>query len=197
MWNNSDQYIISLKQCLLSLYYKRVTVCLEVLVEFHETHWILKQFHPILSAKFSICIGQLNVLCLKGAWNPITIFVEVITSQWFWKLLLEMMNPLLNNGNSTELTRCPSALCVSCGCLKSWLCLRIKWVRLHILWLRLQTKLFQIPTFLKTNSLEYHGLTMLVNKLLKNLRKLYENFSETLLQKMYLPLNNWEPKPDI
>ena len=33
-----DQYVIYLKQCLLSLYYKKITVCLEVLVEFHETY---------------------------------------------------------------------------------------------------------------------------------------------------------------
>ena len=35
----NDQYVVSLKQCLLSLYYKRITVCLEVSVEFHETCW--------------------------------------------------------------------------------------------------------------------------------------------------------------
>ena len=54
-----------------------------------------------------------------------------------------MMNLLLNTGNSTGLTGCPSALCVCRGCLTSWPCLRIQWLSLHILWLRLQTKLFQ------------------------------------------------------
>ena len=48
----SDQYVIYLKQCFLSLYYKKITVCLEVSVEFRETYWISKQFHLILSAKF-------------------------------------------------------------------------------------------------------------------------------------------------
>ena len=54
--NKSDQYVIYLKQCLLSMYYKRITVCLEVSVEFHEIYWILEQFRPILSAKFGIDI---------------------------------------------------------------------------------------------------------------------------------------------
>ena len=45
-------------QCLLSFGYKRITVCLEVLVESHETYWILKQFRPNLSAKFGIDICQ-------------------------------------------------------------------------------------------------------------------------------------------
>ena len=34
-----------------------------------------------------------------------------------------MMNLLLNTGNSTGLTGCPSALCVCGGCLTSWPCL--------------------------------------------------------------------------
>ena len=34
----SDQYVIYLKQYFLSLYYKKITVCLEVSVEFHETY---------------------------------------------------------------------------------------------------------------------------------------------------------------
>ena len=38
------------------------------------------------------------------------IFAEVITSQSFYKLLLEMMNLLLNTGNSTGLTGCVSQL---------------------------------------------------------------------------------------
>ena len=56
--NKSDQYVIYLKQCLLSLCYREITVCLEVLVQFQETYWILKQFHPILFAKFgNICLA--------------------------------------------------------------------------------------------------------------------------------------------
>ena len=49
--HKSDQYVIYFKQCFLSFYYKKVTVCLEVSVEFRETYKIPKQFHPILSAK--------------------------------------------------------------------------------------------------------------------------------------------------
>ena len=40
------------------------------------------------------------------------------------------------------------------------------------------------------NSRKYRGLTMFVNKLLKNVRKLNGKFFETLLQKMYLLLSN-------
>ena len=43
---------------------------------------------------------------------------------------------------------------------------------------------------LKINSQKYRGLTMLVNKQLKNERKLNGNFFGTLLQKMYLRLSN-------
>ena len=37
------------------------TVCLEILVELRETCWIVKQFHPILSAKFGRYIWQSKV----------------------------------------------------------------------------------------------------------------------------------------
>ena len=36
MSKKSDQYVIYLKQCFLSLYYKKITVCLEVSVEFRN-----------------------------------------------------------------------------------------------------------------------------------------------------------------
>ena len=42
----------------------------------------------------------------------------------------------------------------------------------------------------ETNSRKHRGLTIFVNKLLKNERKLNGNFFETLLQKMYLLLSN-------
>ena len=45
MSNKSDQYVFYLKQCFLSLYCKKITVRLEVSVEFHETYKIPKQFH--------------------------------------------------------------------------------------------------------------------------------------------------------
>ena len=42
----------------------------------------------------------------------------------------------------------------------------------------------------KKTSRKYRGLTMFVNKLFKNVRKLNGNFFETLLQKIYLLLSN-------
>ena len=58
--HKSDQYVIYFKQCFLSLYYKRITVCLEVSVEFHEIYKIPKQFGPILSARFGTYIWQIK-----------------------------------------------------------------------------------------------------------------------------------------
>ena len=46
--------VINLKQCLLTVYYKRIIVGLKTLVMSHETYWILKQFQPILSASLNI-----------------------------------------------------------------------------------------------------------------------------------------------
>ena len=46
----------------------------------------------------------------------------------------------------------------------------------------------------KKNSRKYRGLTMLINKLLKNGRRLNGNLFETLLQKTYLRLSSWKPK---
>ena len=125
------------------------------------------------------------------------ISAEVITSQSSSKLPLMKMNLLLITGGSTGLTGCPSALYVCCNCLTRWPCWRTQWLSLQILWLRLQTKLFQNLTFLKTNSWKYRGLTMLVNKLLKNVRKLNRNLFKTLLQRTYLRLSSWKPKPQI
>ena len=122
------------------------------------------------------------------------ISAEVITSQSSSKLPLTKMNLLLNTGGSTGLTGCPSALYVRRACLTSLPCGRTQWLSLQILWLRLQTKLFQNLTFLKTNSRKYRGLTMLINKLLKNGRRLNGNLFETLLQKTYLRLSSWKPK---
>ena len=42
----------------------------------------------------------------------------------------------------------------------------------------------------KKNSRKYRGLTMLINKLLKNGRRLNGNLFETLLQKTYLRLSS-------
>ena len=129
-------------------------------------------------------------VALKFNWQLIMIFVEVITSHWFWKLLAKMTNPLLNTGNSTMLTGCPSALCVCRGCLTGWNFQWIQWLSLSIFELKLQTKPFSNPTSLNICSSMYPGSTMLVNKLLNSARKHSENFSTFLLLKMYSPFNN-------
>ena len=49
--SKSEQYVICLKQCFLFLCYKKTTVCLKVLVKFHETYLIPNQLHLTPSAK--------------------------------------------------------------------------------------------------------------------------------------------------
>ena len=61
MSNKSDQYVIYLKQCFLSLYYKKITVCLKVSVKFHVTYLIPNQFHPTPPAKHHRHVWQSNV----------------------------------------------------------------------------------------------------------------------------------------
>ena len=59
------------------MYYKRITVCRAVSVEYHETYSTLKQFDPILSARFGIIY-----LAVKGfrsgegkrAWDRLSVF---------------------------------------------------------------------------------------------------------------------------
>ena len=99
-----------------------------------------------------------------------------------------MMNLLLNTGNSTGLTGCPSALCVSR--LLDELALSEDPVAQFtdtLTGIANQTiPKSHISKKKKKTSRKYRGLTMFVNELLKNVRKLNGNFSDTFLQKMYL-----------
>ena len=58
------------------MYYKRIIICLKASVKSHETYWILKQFHPILSANMYSCIWQSDILSLKRAWDLCRFFAN-------------------------------------------------------------------------------------------------------------------------
>ena len=96
-----------------------------------------------------------------------------------------MMNLLLKTGNSTVLTGCPSALCV---------CVAVAWwagpvwgssgsVYRYFDW-DCKPNYSKIPHFLKANFRKYRGLTLFVNKLLKNVSKLNGNFRNPSAEKV-------------
>ena len=63
----ATNYVLYLELYLLSLYQKRMIICLKALVKSHEAYWTLQQIHPILSAKLGVYIWQLRVLGQKRA----------------------------------------------------------------------------------------------------------------------------------